>query len=62
MELSVRALWVWVPAVLLMAFIFFLSTLSDISAPLGGMSYAGVHTVAYGALGMLVLRAAAGAR
>ena len=62
MELSVRALWVWAPAVLLMALIYFLSSLSEIPAPPGGMSYTGVHAVVYGVLGILVLRAAAGAR
>ena len=38
MELSVRALWVWAPVVLLMALIYFLSSLSEIPAPPGGMS------------------------
>jgi len=62
MELFVRALWVWAPVVLLLALIYFLSSLSEIPAPPGGMSYTGVHAVVYGVLGIFVLRAAAGAR
>ena len=62
MERSARALWVWAPVVLLMALIYFLSSLSEIPAPPGGMSYTGVHAVVYGVLGMFVLRGAAGAR
>ena len=62
MASTVRALWGWGPAVLLMVLIFFLSSLSEIPAPPGGMSDVGAHAVTYGALGILMLRALTGAR
>ena len=42
----------------ILALIYFLSSLSEIPAPPGGMSYTGVHAVVYGVLGIFVLRAA----
>ena len=62
MVTSVRALSAWGPTVLLMALIFFLSSLSEIPEPPGGMSDVGVHAAVNGVLGVLLLRAVAGGR
>ena len=57
-----RALWLWAPVVLLLAGIFFLSSLPDIPAPPGGMSDKGAHLLAYSVLGLFVARALMGGR
>jgi VanZ family protein len=54
-------LWVWGPAVLQMALIFVASSLPGESLPSDLPDHT-AHFVAYGLLGMLVLRAVAGAR
>ena len=58
----IYVLWVWGPAVLLMMVIFVLSSLSDIPAPPGGLSDVSAHAIAYAGLGILMVRALAGAR
>ena len=57
-----HVLWVWGPAAALMAVIFALSSLSEIPAPPGGLSDVSVHGIVYAALGILMVRALAGAR
>lgn len=52
-------LWVWGPAVAMMAVIFMGSSLSDPGTPPGGLSYGAVHVTEYAILGALVLRARA---
>ena len=55
-----RHLWVWGPAVAQMGVIFFLSSLSEPPLPEGISDHAG-HSLGYAILGVLVLRALAGA-
>jgi VanZ family protein len=55
-------LWVWGPAVAMLAAIFFLSSLSEPPSPPGDLSDRGLHTLEYAVLGGLMLRAVAGAR
>ena len=55
-------LWVWGPAVLLMAVIFGLSAQPDLPAPPGGMSDVSAHAIVYAGLGVLMLRALSNAR
>jgi len=50
-------LWRWGPVVGLMAGIFFVSSLSDLPAPPGGLSDVGAHALAYSALGVAMARA-----
>lgn len=57
-----HALWVWGPAVLLMMGIFVVSSLPDIPAPPGGLSDVSAHAIVYAGLGILMVRALAGAR
>lgn len=52
----------WGPVILVMAVIFFASSLSDPGAPPGGLSDKSAHFLAYGALGGSLLRALAGGR
>ncbi len=49
----------WGPVVLLMAFIFYASGLSDPGAPPGGMSDKSAHFLVYAALGGALIRALA---
>jgi VanZ family protein len=56
------ALWVWGPAVLLMAAIFWLSAQSALPVLPGGMSDVFAHAVTYAGLGSLMLRALSNAR
>ena len=56
-----RALWVWGPAVLLMAVIFGFSAQPAPYLP-SGLSDVSAHAIAYAALGILMLRALSSAR
>lgn len=57
-----HGLWVWGPALLLMAAIFGLSAQSNLSAPPAGMSDVSAHAIVYAGLGGLMLRALSNAR
>ena len=57
----IRWIWVWGPAVAMMAAIFYASSIPDLSALPGGISDKVGHFVGYALLGGLVLRAFAGA-
>ena len=52
----------WAPVVVLMAAIFFASSLSDPGLPPGGLSDKGAHVLAYAALGAALIRALASGR
>lgn len=57
-----RLLWWWTPAVAVMAGIFAVSGIENLSAPPGGVSDKAGHAMAYGGLALFVLRAVARAR
>ena len=57
-----RILWVWGPAVALMAGLFMMSSISEPPQVPGDMSDFSAHAITYSVLGGLVLRAFAGAR
>jgi len=52
----------WGPALLVMALIFYLSSLPDPGGPPGGISDKTAHVLIYGALGASMMRALAGGR
>ena len=54
--------WLWGPVVLLMTAIFIASSIPDIGQLPGGMSDKSGHSIAYGVLGGLLLRALAAGR
>lgn len=54
-----RTAALWAPVVVLMAAIFFASSLSDPGLPPGGLSDKGAHVLAYAALGGALVRALA---
>jgi VanZ family protein len=56
-----RWLWVWGPAGFVMGAIFIASSLPDISLAIGGLSDVEAHSLAYGVLGMTMVRALADA-
>ena len=58
----VGAFWLWAPAVVVMAAIFFISSLSDLSPLPGDVSDKTGHFAGYAVLGLAVLRAMARAR
>ena len=55
-----RLLWVWGPALALMALIFALSSLPELPPVPGGLPDVGAHGLVYALLGALVVRALAG--
>jgi hypothetical protein len=55
-------LWRWAPVVAQMAAIFFASSISDVPDLPGGLSNYTGHMIGYGLLGVLAVRALAGAR
>ena len=55
-----RLLSLWGPVCLVMALIFFSSSVSDPGAPPGGLSDKSAHVLAYAALGAALVRALAG--
>ena len=57
-----RPAMVWGPAVLLMVLIFGFSSLRDVPVPLGGTRDVAAHAIIYGGLGILMVRALAGAQ
>ena len=57
-----QILWVWGPAVALMAGVFVMSSIPEPPQVPGGMSDLSAHAIIYSVLGGLVLRAFAGAR
>jgi len=57
-----RTLWVWGPAVLLMAGIFWLSGQPDLPARPGGISDVSAHAIVYAGLVVLMLRALSNGR
>jgi VanZ family protein len=59
---TLKTVSLWGPVILVMAIIFFASSLSDPGAPPGGLSDKSAHFLAYGALGASLLRALAGGR
>ncbi len=59
---SVRVVWAWSPAIVLMVLIFVVSSASDPPALPGGLSDVNAHAVVYAVLGMLVLRGLASGR
>jgi VanZ family protein len=57
-----KLLRLWGPVLLIMALIFYLSSLPDPGGPPGGISDKTAHFLIYGALGAAMMRALAGGR
>jgi VanZ family protein len=57
-----KFLVLWGPVLLVMALIFYASSLSDLGPPPAGMSDKSAHAIAYAALGGSLVRALAGGR
>jgi VanZ family protein len=55
-----KLLYLWGPVILVMALIYYTSSLSDLGAPPGGLSDKAAHFIAYAALGASLIRALAG--